>query len=191
MPAIRSMFVFAKPAASNPGPGAVDFGRLMGAAVVAEDVVVEMLDAEAQPRNADFAERVNFGLGERARLAFERDFLGGVPRDVRPQAIDEPFELARAKKRGRAAAEIDEAKRPAAHHGQFADELDFARECGEVALDFGRILFGEDFEVAELAPLATKRNVQIEAERHARGRGVAARHEPRRAGRRDQAEKGG
>ena len=35
----------------------------------------------------------DLGFRKRAGLAFERDFLGRVPRDVRPQAIDKPLEL--------------------------------------------------------------------------------------------------
>ena len=47
---------------------------------------------------------------------------------VRPQPIDQRRELLGAEERRRAAAEIDEAKRPAAHHRQLADQLDLVRQ---------------------------------------------------------------
>ena len=49
------------------------------AAVGAQDLVVEMLDAKAQARDADLLDRLKFRLLERARLTFEGDFLGRVP----------------------------------------------------------------------------------------------------------------
>ena len=79
-----------------------------------------------------------------------------------------------AEERRRAAAEVDEAERPAAHHRQLADQLDLARQGRDVALDVVRVLVGVDAEVAELAALAAERNVQIQAQRHARAGGAAA-----------------
>ena len=99
----------------------------MSPAVLAKDVIIEMLDAEAQPRDADFAKRVDLGFRERARLAFESDFLGRVPRNVCPQPIDQPLQLPGAEKRRRAATEINKAERPAAHDRQLADQFDLAR----------------------------------------------------------------
>ena len=93
MPAIRSMFTFGNAAALNPVPRLVDFAREMCPAVFLEHRVAEVFDAQAEPRDAEFLERVNFRLRERARLALEGDFLGVIPVDVRPQAIDQRREL--------------------------------------------------------------------------------------------------
>ena len=67
----------------------------MGPAVLLQHVVVEVLDAQAQPRDAQLAERLDLRLGERARLALEGDFFGLVPVDVRPQPLDQRRAAAR------------------------------------------------------------------------------------------------
>ena len=129
----------------------------MSPAVFGKHRVAEILDAQAQPRDAQFFQRVDLRLGKRSRLALERDFFGLVPIDVGPQAIDQRRELLAAEERGSAAAEIDEAKRPAPHHRQPADQLDFARQGRDILLDLVRVLVGVNAEIAELAPLAAKR----------------------------------
>ena len=55
---------------------AVDLRRAVRAAVQLENPIVEVLDAEAEPRDAELAERGELGIGERARLALEGDFRG-------------------------------------------------------------------------------------------------------------------
>src|SRR5688572_24450407 len=104
---------------------------------------------------------MHLGLRESARLALEGNFLGGVPGNVCAQPINQPLELPRAQERWRAAAEVHESKRTVAHHGQLADELDLLRERGEIPLDFVRVFIRKNFEVAELAPLAAERYVQV------------------------------
>ena len=84
-------------------------------------------------------ERVDLRFGQRARLAFERDFFGLRPVDVLAQAIDQRRELPDAQKRRRATAEVDEAKRPLSHHRQAADQFDLARQGGHVLLDVAGI----------------------------------------------------
>ena len=70
------------------------------------------------------------------------------------------------KKRRRAAAEIDEAKRPPPHHRLLADQLDLVLQRLAIRLDLLGVLVRIDAEIAELAPLAAERNVQIQAQRH-------------------------
>ena len=57
----------------------VDFLGAMRAAVDFEDVIVEVLDAQAQARHAQILDHLQLAFGERARLAFEGDFFGLVP----------------------------------------------------------------------------------------------------------------
>ena len=64
-------------------------GRAMRAAVQLEDVVVEVLDAEAEPRHAQVADRGELALGQRAGLALERDLLGRCPRRDGRQPLHE------------------------------------------------------------------------------------------------------
>ena len=52
----------------------------MRAAVDLEDAVVEVLDAQAQARDAHLADRLQLVLGQRARLALEGDLFRLVPR---------------------------------------------------------------------------------------------------------------
>ena len=59
---------------------APDLRAAVSAAVHLEDVVVEILHAEAQPRDTDLAQHLEFLLAQRARLALERDLLHLVPR---------------------------------------------------------------------------------------------------------------
>ena len=91
----------------------VDLRRPVRPAVQLEDPVVEVLDAEAEPRDAHLADRLELRLGQRARLALEGDFLRCRPRGRRSQAIDEPLQLRGRKERRRPAAEVDEVERPA------------------------------------------------------------------------------
>jgi hypothetical protein len=70
----------------------------VGPAIVPQDGVVEMFDAEAEPRDAQLAQCVHLRLAERAGLALEGHFLGLVPMDIGFQAIDQPPELLLAKK---------------------------------------------------------------------------------------------
>ena len=145
------------------GLDALDLGRLVGAAVLAQDGVVEALDAERQARHADVADRLELRAGERARLALERDLLGAVPRQRGAHARRQLAQLLGADERGRAAAEVDEAQRPSGHRRQLGVALHLARQGVEVGAHVVAVLVGEDPEVAELAALAAERDVQVEA----------------------------
>ena len=175
MPAIRSIFTFRKPRGLNPLPAAIDFFGQMGSAVFLEDRVAEVFDAQAQPRDAQLTERMNFGFGQRARLAFEGHFLGLVPADARAQPIDQRGQLLGAEERRGASAKIDKSKRPITHARQLADQLDLLGQRGHIRLDFLGSLVRVDAKVAELAAFSAERNVQVEPQRNVtRGRRRAA-----------------
>ena len=108
--------------------GAKDLRRSVRPAVQLEHLVAEILDAEAQARDAEAADDRQLALGQRARLALEGHFLGRVPRRDRLQPVHQPLELARREKRRRAAAEIDEVERPAGDGRQRGVELPLANQ---------------------------------------------------------------
>ena len=105
----------------DPLPRFVNLSRLVGATVLFQNLVVKVFHAQADSRDADFFERADLRLRERARLALEGDLLGLVPIDALAKSIDQRGELLGAQKRRGAPAEIDEAKRTIAHHRQPAD----------------------------------------------------------------------
>ncbi len=82
MPAIKSMFTLGNSGRLNPRPGAVNLRRLVSPAVLAQNFIVEVFDAEAQPRDAQLAEGVHLRFAERAGFALEGHFLRFVPADV-------------------------------------------------------------------------------------------------------------
>ena len=135
-----------------------------------QDVVVEMLDAETEPRDAHPANRAELRLGERPGLALERDLARGRPRRDRRQAINETLELPDRQERRRAAAEIDEVERPPGDGRLPGVQLPLPPQNIEVRLDLGRVLVRVDPEVAEVAALAAERNVEVQAERDIRRR---------------------
>ena len=150
----------------DPLPATVDLGRQMGPAVFLQDLVAEVLHAQAQTRDAQLAQRVHLRFGQRPRFTFKGDLFGLVPVDVAPQPVDERRELFGAEEGGRAAAEIDEAKRAIAHAGQLTQQLDLARQRCQVGFDLSRHLVRVHPEIAELAALAAERNVQVQTQRH-------------------------
>ena len=105
-----------------------------------QDVVVEMLDAETEPRDAHPANRAELRLGERPGLALERDLARGRPRRDRRQAINETLELPDRQERRRAAAEIDEVERPPGDGRLPGVQLPLPPQNIEVRLDLGRVL---------------------------------------------------
>src|SRR5689334_9161021 len=116
-------------------------------------------------------------MGERPRLAFESDLLGPCPRHHRLNSRDETLELADADVRRRAAAKVDELERPAGDRRLLRQHLDLGSQRVEIGADLLRILVRVDAEVAELAPLAAERDVEIEAERRAWARRRVERRE--------------
>ncbi len=137
----------------------------MCAAVELENVVVEVLDPEAQTRDAQAPDRGQLALGERSRLALERDLFSVVPWATAREPFDEPVELLRRQKRRRAAAEVHEIEWPSGDGRQLAVQLPLARQHVEVLVHFLCVLVGVDPEVTEVTALAAERNVQVDAER--------------------------
>ena len=56
-----------------------NFRRAVRAAVQLENAIAEVLDPEAQPRDANAANRRELGTSDGTGLALEGDFLGGLP----------------------------------------------------------------------------------------------------------------
>src|SRR5688572_10045279 len=105
-----------------------------------ENLIIEILDAQAQTRDADFLERLDLRLVQGARLALKRDLLGIIPAHMPIEALNEMKELLLADVRGRPAAEIGEAELPALQRGHTAVSLHLLDEGAEVDLDLGGIL---------------------------------------------------
>src|SRR6185295_17713073 len=145
-----------------------DFRRAMRAAVDLEDAVVEILDAEAQTRDAHSPDGGELRVGQRARLALEGDFFGRRPRRHRGEPADQALELLRREKRRRAAAEVHEVERASGYRGKLPVELPLARERVEILADLGRILVGVDAKVTEMTALPAERNVEVQPERNRR-----------------------
>ncbi len=146
--------------------GAVHLGRAMRASVGGEDLVVEVFDAKAEPGHAEPADDAKLGLGQRARLALERDLRRVTPGRGRGQPVHQSFELAGRQKRRRAAAEVDKVDRPPGKDRQARVQLPLARQHVEIRAHFLGVLVGVHPEVAEVAALAAERDVQVHAERH-------------------------
>ena len=121
-------------------------------------------------------DRRQLGLGQRARLALERDLLGAAPRRDRGQPLDQ--RLRAAASRGTTAcrrrSRRSSSGRPAIA-GCSRVQLPLAREHVEIVRDLLRVLVGVDAEVAEVAALPAERDVEVEAERHRRIGGAAQR----------------
>ena len=89
----------------------------MRPAVAAEDLVVEILDADAQPRNAQVVQGVQLFVGQRAGLRFEGDLFDLIPGKVFLQSREKPGQLLDGEERRRAAAEVRVARPPAGQEG--------------------------------------------------------------------------
>src|SRR5688500_963034 len=123
----------------------------MSPAIRFENAIVEVLDAQAEPRDTEFLERFQFMLLQRARFALEGDLLGAPPRHDGLQLLEESTKLSRAQERRSAAAEIDELERAAADDRLGRVQLDLANQGVEVGLDVAGVLVGVDAKIAELA----------------------------------------
>ena len=153
-----------------------DLRRAVGAAVQLQDAIAEILDAEAQPGDADAANRRQLGTGDRAGLALERDLFGRLPRPARRHALDERLELTGRQERRRSAAEVHEIERPPGQRRLIRVELPLAPQQVEVLLDFLGVLVGVHPEVTEMTALTAKRDVEVHPERHLRRGRRSERH---------------
>ena len=150
----------------NPAIRLHDLGRQMSAAILFENLVLEVFDTQRHPSDADFFECFDFLQAERARLALEGDFVGGVPRHVLGQFVSQKQQLPRAEIRRRATPEVDELELSIADGRRLADQFDLASQAIDVTLNRLSVLVGVDPEVAEPAPLAAERDMQIQPQRH-------------------------
>ena len=99
--------------------GAADLARAVGPAVDLQDVIVEVLHAEAQARDANLPDDLELVVGQRAGLAFKRHLLGLVPAQDRLHPVGQVLELRLGQVGGRAAAEIDELRLAPADWSQY------------------------------------------------------------------------
>ena len=136
----------------------------MRPAIDFEDVVVEIFHAQAQPGDAQLADDLELVIGQGARLALESNLLGLVPGQQRFHAIGQVPQLVGRKVRGRAAAEVDEIGLATADKGFAGVKREFAKDGINVMANRLRILVGINLEITEMATLAAKRNVNIDAE---------------------------
>ncbi len=157
-----------EPNAARVVVAANDLAAVMGAAVDFQNVIVEILHAQAQARDAQLANGLELGIGQRARLGFESDFFRFVPGQQRLHRFREVFELVHGEVRGGAAAEIDEVRFPPADERLRGVERKFLDRGVDVAANGGRVLVGINPEITEVAPLPAERDVQINPERRAR-----------------------
>ena len=94
MPAIRSMLTLGKPAALDPVPRLVDFARQVRPAVLLEHRVAEILDAQAQPRDAQLAQRLRPSARESVPGSHSNVTSSAWSQlMLRPQPIDQRREL--------------------------------------------------------------------------------------------------
>src|SRR5260221_6509262 len=84
-------------------------------------------------------------------------------------AVDQALELGIAEERRGAAAKVNKFKLPSLEpFVTMRIQRDLARQGAEVGFHLIRVLIGVHAEIAELAPLAAKRNVQVQPQRRAR-----------------------
>ena len=150
----------------EPVVGSENLRREMGPAVVFEDLVVEILDAERDAGHADLFEHFHLFEAERSRLALEGDFLGRFPGEIFAQPIVQRAELLRAEIRRRAAAEVSKPQRSPLNARLVAQQFEFVLERLDIILDRLRVLIRVNAEVTEPAPFAAKGDVNVQPHRH-------------------------
>src|SRR5207248_1876468 len=146
---------------TGPRVGAKNLRGQVSPAIGFQDLVIEVLDAQAQPSNAESLQCFQLVLLQCAGLALKRHLLRVFPGEQRLYLFEQPAQLVSAEEGGRAAAEVDEMEGPARRHGHGGVESDFAHECVEIDIDVAGVLVGVDAEIAKFAAFAAKRNVQI------------------------------
>jgi hypothetical protein len=114
MPAIKSTLICAKFSARAFVRGE-HFARTMRPPVDLENMVVEILNAQAQTGDADLLDRGELPRIQRPGFGFKRDFLRRIPRQDRFQPIREFTQLFRRQIGGRAATEINEVRLATLH----------------------------------------------------------------------------
>ena len=150
--------------------GAADFFRAVGASVALEDVIVKILDPQAEAGDAQILDGLQLGFRQGAGLALEGDFLGFIPRQQLLHSIHDPRDLARGNVGGRTASEINELRLPPADERLLRVERQFLNRGIEVALDLPCVLIRIDLEIAKMAALSAERDMEVNAERRSRRR---------------------
>ena len=154
---------------------APDLRTSVGAAVNLEDVVIEVLHAEAQPRDADLAQHLEFLLAQCARLALESDLLRLVPRQQLLHTVGQVAELILGEVRRCAASKINKVGLAPSDEDLLRVELHLVQHGVDVVADLRRVFVRVHAEIAEVAPLAAERDMHIDAQRRVRLRRLAKR----------------
>src|SRR6476659_7833213 len=81
------------------------------------------------------------------------------------QAVTQVAELLGTQIRRSPTTEVDEFQLAILYAASVAEQFDFLHQCLNVVFDGLGVLIGIDTEVAELAALATERNVNVQAQR--------------------------
>ena len=140
-----------------------DFGRPVGPSASLQDVVVEVLDAQAQARRAQGLDRFELALLQRARLTLEGHFPSVVPRPMLINRSDQTLELRAAEKRRRASSEVNEFERSAGQRGSIGIQRRLAHQGFKIGSHVTGVLVGVNPIIAELAARAAEWDMQVEA----------------------------
>jgi len=129
-------------------------------AVVFQNFRIEILDAKAEARHAQLAQRRQLVLLQGARFASNVTSSAPFPRQRGLEAFHEAAQLVALRYDRRAAAEIDVLEPPAADDRLLAVYSTSLTRASMYVSTHG-LLVGVDAEVAELAAFPTERNVQV------------------------------
>ncbi len=142
----------------------------MCSTVLFKDRVVEVFDAERNPRDADLFQRFDFLQTERSRLTLKRDFFSRFPRDMFGEFVAQKQQLSGTQVRRRSTTKIDKSQIAILHRFGLAEHLDFAGQAVDVTLNRLRILIGINAEVTEAAAFSAEWNVKVKPHRNGRVR---------------------
>src|ERR1035437_1727384 len=148
----------------------VDLLRAVGAPVSLQDLLVEVLNSQAEAGDAHLLEDLQLPLGDGSGFALESDFLRLIPGQQPLHGVHQVAELASRDVGRRAAAEIDEAGFSPADESLPGIKRQFTNHGIQVAVDLGGVLSGIHLEVAEVAALAAEGNMHVDSERSTRTR---------------------
>ena len=118
------------------------------------------------------------GLGQRARLALERDLFGAPAHGVRAVSrVTSDSSCSVERNDGVPPPKYTKSIGRPASAGCARSSVPLTRQQVQVLLHLPRVLVGVDAEVAEMAALPAERDVQVQAERRARGAGGGQRRQ--------------
>jgi hypothetical protein len=141
-----------------------------------QDVVIEILDSEAEAGDSHVPDGPEFIFIERSGFTLEGDFLRLVPRDDILHAFCERRELLGREVAGSAASKVDELWFTALDVGLFCVGFQFLDGRIQILLDFRRILIRVDSEIAKVASFAAEGDMEVEPQGYIlRGRAVEQR----------------